>query len=173
MMHSATTVTPFFANKGFHPKLEVSLESVLSEHAHKMAADLKELHQYLQGQLQHTIKRYQLHSLDRRLPIPNFKVGDSVWLDSRNIKTKRPSKKLDHRFLSPFPVVEMVSSHAVRLGLPLALQRIHPVFHVSLLQLEQPSSIPHCTNNLPPPLEIDDSNEYEVRQILDSKVDCR
>ena len=94
-----------------------------------------------------------------------------MWLDSRNIKTKHPLKKLDHRFLGPFPVVEMVSSHAVRLGLPLALQHIHPVFHVSLLQLEQPSLIPHRINDLPPPLEIDDSNEYEVRRILDSKVD--
>jgi len=65
MTHSAMNVTPFFANKGFHPKLEVSLKSVPSEHAHEMAADLKELHQYLQAQLQHTIKQYELHSMDR------------------------------------------------------------------------------------------------------------
>src|SRR6266481_3758281 len=87
MTHSAMNVTPLPTNKGFHPKLEVSLDSVPSEHAHKMAADLKELHQYLQAQLQHTIMRYKLHSMDRQLPIPNFKVGDSVWMDSRNIKT--------------------------------------------------------------------------------------
>src|SRR6266481_8926682 len=151
--------------------MEVSLKSVPSEHAHKMAADLKELRQYLQAQLQHTIKWYKLHSMDHRLPIPNFKVGDSVWLDSRNIKTKHPSKKLDHCFLGPFPVVEMVSSHAVQLGLPLALQRIHPVFHGSLLQLEQPSSTPNCIDDPPPPLEIDDSNKYKVKWILDSKID--
>jgi len=45
--HSATSVTPFFANKGFHPKLKVSLESVPSESVHELAVDLKELHQYL------------------------------------------------------------------------------------------------------------------------------
>jgi len=50
-MHSATSVTPFFANKGFHPRLEVSLKSVPSESAHEMALDLKELHQYLHEQL--------------------------------------------------------------------------------------------------------------------------
>src|SRR5882724_4959654 len=32
--HSVTMVTPFFANKGFHPKLKVSLEPVVSDTAH-------------------------------------------------------------------------------------------------------------------------------------------
>jgi len=49
--HSATMVTPFFANKGFHPKLEVSLEPVVSDTAHQVATDLKELHMYLRDQI--------------------------------------------------------------------------------------------------------------------------
>ena len=40
--HSATMVTPFFT-KGFHPKLKVSLEPVVSDAAHQVATDLKEL----------------------------------------------------------------------------------------------------------------------------------
>ena len=110
--HSATSVTPFFANKGFHLKLKVSLESVLLESAHEMAADMKDLHQYLRDQLQLTIKQYEHHLENRRLPIPGFKAGDSVWLDARNIKTKCPLKKLDHRHLGLFPIVEMVLTHA-------------------------------------------------------------
>ena len=35
--HAVTSVTLFFPNKGFHPKLEVSLESVPLESAHEMA----------------------------------------------------------------------------------------------------------------------------------------
>jgi len=49
--HSATMVTPFFANKGFNPKLEVSLEPVVSDTAHQVATDLKELHLYLRDQI--------------------------------------------------------------------------------------------------------------------------
>ena len=67
----------------------------------------------------------------------------------------------------------MVSSHAARLGLPLALQHIHPVFHVSLLQPTDPSSIPNRLDDPPPLLEVDDSMEYEVYHILDSKIDRR
>src|SRR5882724_8479920 len=115
--HSATMVTPFFANKGFHPKLEVSLEPVVSDTAHQVATDLKELHMYLRDQISCALKQYKVHSVSRRLPIPPFKVGDTIWLDSRNIRTTRPSKKLDHRFLGPFPIVEKVSSHAFRLAL--------------------------------------------------------
>src|SRR5882724_8525159 len=54
--HSATMVTPFFANKGFHPKLKVSLKPVVSEAAHQVATDLKELHLYLQNQIACSLK---------------------------------------------------------------------------------------------------------------------
>ena len=171
--HSATSVTPFFTNKGFHLKLEVSLESVPSESAHEMATDMRDLHQYLRNQLQLTIKQYECHLENRCLPIPGFKAGDSVWLDARNIKTKHPSKKLDHRHLGPFPIIEMVSTHAAQLGLPLALKCIHLVFHVSLLQPTDPSSIPNHSDDPPPPLEVDNSMEYKVYRILDSKINCR
>ena len=43
-LHSATMVTPFFTNRGFHPKLKVSLEPVVSDTAHQVVTDLKELH---------------------------------------------------------------------------------------------------------------------------------
>src|SRR5882672_10806313 len=105
-------VTPFFANKGFHPKLEVSLESVVSDAAHSIASDLKELHQYLHDQIARTLKQYEAHSASRQLPILPFQVGDTMWLDAHNIKTMCPSKKLDHCFLGPVPIVERVSSHA-------------------------------------------------------------
>ena len=167
--HSATQVTPFFANKGFHPKLEVSLDTVPSETAHQMAADLKELHQYLREQIKVTLAQYRTSTDNRHTAIPKLNVGDEVWLDSRNIRTKRPSKKLDHRRLGPYPIVEKVSSHAFRLGLPLALQKIHPVFHVSLLEPATTSAIRNRNPDPPPPIEVEDSLEYEVGRILDSR----
>src|SRR5882672_5555600 len=60
--HLATMVTPFFANKGFHPKLEVSL---VSDAAHSVASNLKELHQYLRDQIAHALKQYKVHSASR------------------------------------------------------------------------------------------------------------
>ena len=105
-------VTPFFTNKGFHPKLEVSLEPVVLEAAHQVTSDLKELHMYLCDQVSCALKQYAVHSVSQQLPIPPFKVRDTVWLDLRNIRTTRPLKELDHHFLGPFPIMEKVSSHA-------------------------------------------------------------
>ena len=83
---------------------------------------------------------------------------------------KRPSKKLDHCHLGPFQIIELVLSHAVHLGLPLALKCIHPVFHVSLIQPSIPSTIPNQTEDPLPLLELDNDDEYEVNWILDSRI---
>ena len=105
-------VIPFFTNKGFHPKLEVSLETVVSETAHQVTTDLKELHLDLHDQVSHALKKYEAHSALQHLPIPPFRVKDAVWLDLQNIRTTCPSKKLDHHFIGPFPIIEKVSSNA-------------------------------------------------------------
>jgi len=63
-------VTPFFTNKGFHPKLKVSLESVVSGTAHQVTTDLKELHLYLHDQVSHALKQYEVHSALQYLLIP-------------------------------------------------------------------------------------------------------
>ena len=41
---------------------------------------------------------------------PEFKAGDLVWLNRRNIATLRPSQKLDHRRLGPFKVIGLAGS---------------------------------------------------------------
>src|SRR5882724_5881337 len=85
--HSVTMVTPFFTNKGSHPKLEVSLESVVLDTAHQVTTDLKELHPYLCDQVSCALKQYEVHSTWSCLLIPPFMVGDAVWLDSWNFRT--------------------------------------------------------------------------------------
>src|SRR5882724_8332126 len=96
------------------------------------------------------------------LPISPFKVRDTLWLDSWNIKTTCPSKKLDHCFLGPFPIIEKVLSHMFQLGLSLTLSHIHSVFHVSLLQPTSSSEIPNRAIYLPPPVKLDNLDEWEV-----------
>jgi len=60
--HSASMVTPFFTNNGFNPKLEVSLKPVVSDSAHQVAADIKELHLYLCYQISHALIQHEAHS---------------------------------------------------------------------------------------------------------------
>jgi len=50
---------------------------------------------------------------------------------------------------------------------------MHPVFHVSQLETAHQSSTPNRVQPPPPPIEIDGEVEYEVEEILDSKIDKR
>src|SRR5439155_24041465 len=96
-----------------------------------------------------------------------FNVGDKVWLLSTNIRTERPSKKLDWKRLGPFSITKHIGTQAYQLALPKSM-RIHPVFHVSLLEPYKAPSIAH-TPPPPPPVMLDSEEEFEVDQILASK----
>jgi len=99
---------------------------------------------------------------------PNFQVGDQVWLNSRNIHTTRPAKKLDYKKLGPFKILEKVNNRSYRLDLPKSY-KIHPVFHVSLLEQYQPDQIPGRAPRRPPPVEVRGEQEYIVKQVEDSR----
>jgi len=60
-----------------------------------------------------------------------FEVGDKVWLSTKHIKTQRPSKKLDYKWIGPFNVLK---KHGIscKLSLPESI-KIYNVFHPSLL----------------------------------------
>ena len=90
-------------------------------------------------------------------------------MDARNIKTRRPSAKLDHRRLGPYEVIESVGASAVRLRLPATVQ-IHPVFHVSLLEHAAEDPNPGQIAPPPPAVIVDGEEEWEVETIPDSRL---
>ena len=172
---SATTrVSPFFANKGYHPNITVYPEHDLtSSWACNYAVDLDSLHQYLHEEMAHTQKRYQGPADARCIPAPDFKVGDNVYVKAKYFWSTRPSKKLSEKNLGPYAIIVQVGSHSFTLRLPDSMCAVHPVFHVSQLEPAMPNTIPNWTQPPPPPVKVDGEPEYEVSKILDSKVDHR
>ena len=110
----------------------------------------------------------ELSANRRRRPAPNLAPGQKVWLLRRHISTRRPSSKLDVRRLGPYPIVEAVGKSAYKLLLPRSMT-IHPVFHVSLLELHVANTFPGRVVPPPLPTEVDGLPEFEVNKILDSK----
>jgi hypothetical protein len=51
------------------------------------------------------------------------------------------------------------------------MRSVHPVFHVSQLEPAFPNTIPNRIQSPPPPVDIDGEPEYEISEILDSKLD--
>jgi hypothetical protein len=55
---------------------------------------------------------------DESLREAEFEVGQKVLLEGENLKTNRPSKKLDQRGFVPFEVTRTVGERAYRLAQP-------------------------------------------------------
>ena len=92
-----------------------------------------------------------------------------MFLDASNIKTTRPSPKLAHRYLGPYPIVQAVGTHAYCLKLPRSMSRIHPVFNVIKLLPAPRDLIPgRRAWPLPDPELVAGALEYEIDQIKDS-----
>ena len=174
--HASTQLTPFFANYGYHPRFSFDNTDPASlplfPAARSYADQLKQLHEYVRGELDKANRRSAEQFDKHRLPSPQFQPGDRVWLSADNIRSLRPTKKLDYRRLGPFSVSEVISSHAYRLQLPPSM-KIHNVFHVDRLEPYVANTIPNRVQPPPPPVEVESDLEYEVEQILDSKVDHR
>ncbi|KAJ9520648.1 hypothetical protein QJQ45_007529 [Haematococcus lacustris] len=96
-----------------------------------------------------------------------FQVGDRVLLSTMNLRNMvGKARKLLPRYVGPFRIEAHVGEDAVKLTLPPAMSRIHPVFHVSLLR-------PYEGNfGRLPPTELgwlDDSPQYEAERIVNHR----
>lgn len=126
--------------------------------------------EHLRTEMRAARARYEEQANGKRRPARRYIVGQEVWLDARNIKTLRPTKKLDWKNCGPFEITEVVSPWAYRLLLPDSM-RAHPVFQVSLLRPAADDPLPAQRNDPPPPVEVDGLQEWEVDEILDSRWD--
>ena len=106
--------------------------------------------------------------LHRRDP-PQYQMGQKVWLETENLNIQRPSKKLWERQIGWYPIIEVKSSNTVQLKLPQSI-KIHPVVNMSHVCPYVEPRIPQQTTTTPPPVEIEGEFEYEVEQVLDSRL---
>ena len=121
---------------------------------------------------------YEEQANRRRQPAPNYQVNDMVYLDSKNIVTGRPSRKLDWKKLGPFRVTEKISSHDYRLELPEHM-KIHNVFHPVRLQPAGRNPFPIQIQDQERMQGFSEANEdlnnnkepnYYVRKIIDYQL---
>ena len=140
---STTSISPFFANKGYHPNLAIHPEWDLdSSQAQDFVVNLDELHQELCWAILDAQKAYQTSADVWRKPAPKFNIGSHAYVKAQFFKTMRPSKKLAEKFLGPFEILTHPGTHSITLRLPDSMRAVHPVFHVSMLEPASPNTIP-------------------------------
>ena len=130
--------------------------------------NMENLHQTLREEMKNAQIR-QNENYDRhRKPDPNLKSGDIVWFIPRNVKTTRPSKKVDFKKMGLVKIIKKVGTSSYKLDLP-ASMRIHNTFHISLLEPYEDNKVPSQIQT-PPPIEIDGEPESELEEIIDSRL---
>ncbi len=99
----------------------------------------------------------------------DYQVGDKVWLDATNLRLPCPKNKLDTNRVSPFSILDKAGAAAYKLKLP-PHWKVHPRFNEKLLTPYIPPAFPNQEVPPPPPPNlINDEEEFEIEEILDSK----
>jgi len=164
-------MSPFYANYSFHPMaIDPASTEPLNLASKVYAHWMHTVHDESREGLEEAQERMSRYTDSTRKVPPTYQVGDLVMLSGCNIRTRQPSRKLDHKNHGTFQIEKIVSPLAVRLTLP-QKWKIHNVFHVSLLE-------PYRTNEhrvAPDPSKvlreadnIEQSEEYDVEEVISS-----
>ena len=130
----ATKMTPFYTNYGFNPKTLWPSNAEGKNLASKAYVHwMKSVHERASKTLEDTRASMSKYYDQKRQEHPNYQIGDKVMLNAKNIRTKRPTKKLAPKLYGPFKIIEKIGSRSYRLELQ-SRWRIHNVFHASLLE---------------------------------------
>jgi len=110
----ANGMSPFYANYGFHhvssdPASSEPLNPASKLYTHWMHT----VHKASAERLEAAHERMRRYTDPQRTEPPKYHIGDLVILNGRNFKTRRPSRKLDHKNHGPFQVEKIVSPFTV------------------------------------------------------------
>jgi hypothetical protein len=178
---ASTGLTPFYCDLGQHPLVPDSLLTTTEfsdiTRVDATAGFLRRMAEILheaRGAIAEAQERQAYYANQHRRE-ETFEEGEMVLLSTANITAavdaRRPSHKLNPRFIGPYRIAKVVSPTAYKLELPPTM-KIHPVFHVSLLRKYQPNpeEFGERCQVPPPPVVINDQQEYEVERILDKRT---
>jgi hypothetical protein len=157
----STGVSPHYAYHGTHPNLfERSFPSPRAEAAIKTAEEMKKVHHEMTTHLQRKQNQQISYVNKKRKIAPQLKKGDKVYLLTKNLRTKRPNKGLDHVKVGPFFIKEQSGPVNYILDLPKDA-RIHRKFHVKMLEPADPETPIQKTFRYEP----EEENEFEVEDL--------
>lgn len=174
---ASTGASPFLVANGYEPRTSFDWQPLPSrmpreeresrEDARKRVEKLQEIWDFARANMQKAQEAMAAQANRHRQP-ENFDVGDKVFLALRDYNIGRPSRKLGEQNEGPFEIIEKVGN-SYRLALPDSM-KIHPVFSPDKLRRAANDPLPGQSTEPPKPVQIHGENEWEVEEILASRV---
>ncbi len=109
----------------------------------------------------------QIKYYDKRHIFKSYNVNDKILLNSKNIKTSKSSKKLDHKYLKFFEIELLIDKQTYRLRLSKNHQSIHNVFHVSLLKSYRKRIEVDVSSSF---MLLNDDEHFEIESTLNCRI---
>ena len=141
---ASTGYTPFFLNTGQHPHTPASLTAGADAVTMQVpAADswlqaMEEALQAARAAVERAQANHAQYYNSRRRAV-EYKVGDWVYVAVQGLPKRRRGSKVAHRRRGPYMIKKRIGPVAYLLDLPVTWN-VHPVFHVSVLELRKPDS---------------------------------
>ena len=169
-VNASTQKTPFMASQGFEARTSWQItpperESELDEHVAFMQAVVGDTKEELARANKLNSAKVNKH----RSPAPVYSVGDSVWLDTRQLRLETVATKFNPTYIGPFEVLD-ADSHTVKLQLPKFMKH-HPRFHVSRVKAVGADGITGRPVSEPRPIHMKGESYYQAEKIVDSFVE--
>jgi predicted aspartyl protease/transposase InsO family protein len=169
-------LSPFFLTHGYHAEpiqvKDIDQPSPVNSQrgsGEAFVRKLQEVTEFVQAAIAAGQQRMEDSANRQRDAAERFQVGDKVWLNLRNFKTQRPTRKFDWLH-AKYTVTAVITPHVVELDLPGKQFRR---FHIDLLQRAANDPLPsqYQDDTQPPPVLVDDfdgeaQEEFRVESVL-------
>jgi hypothetical protein len=157
---------PSLFRYGSHPRVYRSAAEALGDKLQAIQAEMK-------VNLQQAQERYKKQDDRHTRPAPAIAVGDKVWLNRRNVRTTRPSRKLDVK-----RTVQGIGSGwrrgiGIQVGASGSDSGPPRTTQSFMYHGWSPIERVRCQGGRKSPVEVQGELEYEVAGILDLKIERR
>ena len=187
-VNASTGLTPFFADLGFHPRSGIHPSEAPAEGlSPKNRADIRkaddilnahrDLVTFLKVQLRWAQQAQADQANKSRIDTPNYKIGDLVYVSTRNWSTDRPSKKLEDKWAGPWKITRVIrAGHSFEIDLPQSLRSrcIFPVFSPDMLRSVNEHPLSYQQPLEPKPINVTKENgSVEQEWLVDEVVSVK
>ncbi len=165
----------FFLNKDFHSRMSFELDVIeyesfcerlqtakvenISEHMNKTLKFARESLVKTQEQMMKQVNKHRKEV--------DYEIESKMFLNERNIITAKSFKKLDDKMLDSFINLDFINS-SYRLKLSESMH-VHDVFHSDLLRSVVDDFLSDQKNKFSDSIMINDEDEWEINDILNSR----